>query len=143
MLLQIGVAEAGMSSWPLNREVVVNTSLISMDGVYARHLSGTNTVVASTKTSDLQGRRKYRICLEQNSALFSTVTVPPVPENEVYVCGHIGRFKQVNSHRIAPTPLWSRRWHCCQLVRRGDLAIVHGCTCSATLGCWRSGDYGF
>ncbi len=95
------------------------------------------------RTGDPVTRCKYIPVSSASPSLARKVTVPLVPENEVYVCGHIGRFKQVSSHRIAPTPLWSRRWHCCQLVRRGDLALVHGCTCSTTLSCWRSGYYGF
>ena len=49
-------------------------------------------------------RREYVPVASTKTSLFSTVTAPPVPENEVYACGHIGSFKQVSSHRIAPIP---------------------------------------
>ncbi|PYE60546.1 hypothetical protein C8J23_103159 [Shewanella chilikensis] len=56
------------------------------------------------RTGDPVTRCKYIPVSSASPSLARKVTVPPVPENEVYVCGHIGRFKQVSSHRIAPTP---------------------------------------
>ncbi len=61
------------------------------------------------------------------TSLFSTVTVPPVPRIWAYFCGHIGSFKQVSSHRIAPVPPRCRRQPLAQITW-----LRHGCRSSAS-----------
>jgi len=61
------------------------------------------------RTGDPVTRCKYIPVSSASPSLARKVTVPPVPENEVYVCGHFRCFKLLHSHRITPTPLEAPR----------------------------------
>ncbi len=109
--------EPGMANWPLCMEAFtprlyaagtaasIALSLKSLTNTCRAfdHRRNPSPAVGSC-TGDPVTRREYVPVASTKTSLFSTVTVPPVPENEVYVCRHIGSFKQVSSHKIAPIP---------------------------------------
>ncbi len=84
-----------------------------------------NHLRCAFRTGDPVTRREYVHVASTKTSLFSTVTVPPVPGIWAYFCGHIGSFKQVSSHRIAPIPPRCRRKPLAQITW-----LRHGCRSS-------------
>ena len=92
----LGRWNSGYHSFQLRVSKLVLVELLNHDA--AHHLR------CAFRTGDPVTRREYVLVASTKTSLFSTVTVPPVPGNEVYVCGHFRCCKLLNINRIAPIP---------------------------------------
>ncbi len=67
-------------------------------------LSSCQSPAVCSRTGDPVTRCEYVPVSSASPSLARKVTVPPVPENEVYVCKLFRYFKLLSANRIAPMP---------------------------------------